>query len=248
MPVIENDCEIRAAGGITDATLCRPEAEGQWPGVLYLTDVGGIRPATREQIRRLAAEGYTVLMPNLFYRTARPPVFEVKPGDAEAMRKRIAELTSPLTPEELDRDLSIYVDILAGDRFCAPGKIGVVGYCFSGSVAVRTAALRADRVGAAASFHGGRLYTDSSTSPHLLLPRIKAPLYFAHAVEDRSMPKEAIDNFDGALAGWGGKYRSEIYEGAFHGWTMPDSPAYNQPQAERAFGELLKLFRENLQR
>src|SRR5437868_15368436 len=84
MPVIEKDCEIRAAAGTTDAVLCRREGEGQWPGILYLTDVGGIRPSTREQIRRLAAEGYMVLMPNLFYRTARPPVFEVKPGDAEA--------------------------------------------------------------------------------------------------------------------------------------------------------------------
>lgn len=244
--MIEKDSEIRAAAGTTDAALCRPEGEGQWPGVLYLTDIGGIRPTTREQIRRLAAEGYVVLMPNLFYRTARPPVFEVKPGNAAAMRRRISELTAPLTPEELDRDLSMYVDILTGNRFCAPGQIGVVGYCFSGGVAMRTAAVRADRVGAAASFHGGRLYSDSSASPHLLLPRIKAQLYFAHAVEDGSMPKEAIENFHRALAGWGGKYRSEVYDGAFHSWTMPDSPVYNPPQAERAFGELLKLFRKTL--
>jgi carboxymethylenebutenolidase len=248
MAMTENDFEFRAAEGTADAVLCLPEGEGQWPGVLYLTDIGGIRATTREQIRRLAAEGYAVLMPNLFYRTARPPVFDVKPGDVEARRKRMSELTAPLTPEELDRDLSIYVDTLTGDRFCAPGDIGVVGYCFSGGVAMRTAALRADRVAAVASFHGGRLYTDSPASPHLLLPRIKAQLYFAHAVEDGSMPKEAIGNLNRALAEWGGSYRSDIYPGAFHSWTMPDSPVYNQPQAERAFGELLKLFREKLQR
>jgi carboxymethylenebutenolidase len=90
MPVIEIDCEIRAADGITNAALCRPEGEGQWPGVLYLTDVGGIRPTTHEQIRRLATESYLGLMPNLFYRIAKPPVFEFKPGDAEAFRKRRA--------------------------------------------------------------------------------------------------------------------------------------------------------------
>ena len=108
--------------------------------------------------------------------------------------------------------------------------------------------MRSDAVGAAASFHGGRLYTDSPESPHLLLPRIKAQLYFAHAIEDGSMPKEAIEKFNSALAKWGGKYRSEIYDGAFHGWTMPDTQVYNQPQAERAFRELLKLFRENLEK
>jgi carboxymethylenebutenolidase len=246
MPVIENDCEVRAAAGTTDAVLCRPEGEGQWPGVLYLTDVGGIRPTTREQIRRLAAEGFVVVMPNLFYRTASPPVFEVKAGDAEAMRNRMAELTAPLAPQELDRDLPIYVDVLTADPFCAPGQIGVAGYCFSGGVALRTAAVRPDRVRAVASFHGGRLYSDSSASPHFLLPRVKAQLYFAHAVEDGSMPKEAIENFERALSEWGGKYKSEVYDGAFHGWTMPDSPVYNQPQAERAFGELLRLFRETL--
>ena len=246
MPVIESDSQILTADGITDAVFCRPEGEGPWPGVLYLTDVGGIRPATREQARRLAGEGYVLLMPNLFCRTSKPPVLQVGHGDAEAFRKRVTELTAPLTPDRLDGDVSVYVDTLTQDRSCGQGKIGVVGYCFSGAVAMRGAAVRADRVGAAASFHGGRLYTEAPDSPHLLLPRIRAELYFGHATEDRSMPKEAIDRFEQALAAWGGRYTSETYEGALHGWTMPDSGAYNHAQAERAFGELLRLFGEKL--
>jgi carboxymethylenebutenolidase len=97
-----------------------------------------------------------------------------------------------------------------------------------------------------ASFHGGGLYTDEPTSPHLVLPRIKARLYFGHATKDRSMPQEAIEKFDRALAAWGGKYESEVYDGAFHGWTTSDAPVYNQPQADRAFNKLTELFASTL--
>ena len=102
--------------------------------------------------------------------------------------------------------------------------MGVVGYCFTGSMAMRTAAVRPDKIAAAASFHGGGLYTDAPTSPHLTLPRIKARLYFGHATKDQSMPAEAIEKFDAALASWGGKYVSEVYEGASHGWTAAGRP------------------------
>jgi len=111
---------------------------------------------------------------------------------------------------------------------------------------MRTAAAEPDKVAAVASFHGGGLYTDAPTSPHLVLPRIKARLYFGHATNDRSMPQEAIEKFDRALDAWGGKYQSEVYEGAFHGWTVPDAPIYNQAQAERAFEKLTELFANTL--
>src|SRR5262249_47866130 len=126
------------------------------------------------------------------------------------------------------------------------GPIGVVGYCFTGALALRMAAARADRVAAAASFHGGGLYTAAPTSPHLVLPRVKARLYFGHAVEDRSMPAEAIARPGRALGGWGGRFESETYGGASHSWTVPDSPIYNQPQAERAFAKLTELFAATL--
>ena len=107
---------------------------------------------------------------------------------------------------------------------------------------MRMAAARPEQIAAAASFHGGRLYTDASTSPHLWLPRIKARLYFGHAVNDKSMPQEAIEKLNEALKAWGGRFESEIYEGAYHSWTTLDSPVYNKPQAERAFAKLKELF------
>lgn len=246
--MIEKHIEIHTPDGTASGLLWLPDEERQLPGVLDLTDIGGIRPATRAMGKRLAGEGYVILMPNLFYRTAQPPVFAVKPSDRGKFMKRMTELTAPLTPDALDRDVSAYVDFLISQLSSGfKDRIGVVGHCYSGGVAMRCAAVRPDKVVAVASFHGGKLFTDAPDSPHLLLPRIKAQLYFGHAIEDRSMPAEAIWNFERALAEWGGKYKSETYKGAHHGWTASDNPAYNQTQAERAFQELLSLFAQIMQ-
>jgi carboxymethylenebutenolidase len=199
--------------------------------------------------RQLAAKGYAVLMPNLFYRTARPPVVELGPDvSREVMMKRFGELTSPLTPGAIESDAPCYVDFFL-NQSCIRNDcpMGVVGYCFSGAAAMRVAAVRADRIGAAASFHGGGLFSDSPASPHLVLPRIKARLYFGHAVEDPSMTAEAIEGLERALAQWGGEYESEVYDGAYHSWTVADSPVHNPVQAARAFEKLTDLLGRTLQ-
>jgi len=248
--MIDEEIEIRATDGTVDGVLFRPEGERHSPGVIFLTDIGGIRPATRDMARRLAEEGYCVLMPNVFYRSGRPPLWDFprRLGEERTM-KRIAELGAPVTPEAMERDALDYVEFLAAQDSVAEGAMGVVGHCFTGPMAMRAAAALPDRIAAAASFHGVRLFTDDPTSPHLVLPRVKARLYFAHAVEDKSMPEEAIEKFNRALEAWGAsgnRYESEIYEGAYHGWTAPDSPVYNGAQAERAFKKLTTLFAETL--
>ena len=246
--MIEEHIAIATQDGMADGYLYRPNEGRRFPGVIYLTDIVGIRDTNRGMARRLAAEGYLVVMPNMFYRTARPPVFDFPfRGGEDRSTKRMNELRGPLTPEAMARDASAYVDFLAAQPAAAPGPLGVVGFCFAGAFAMRVAATRPDRMAAVASFHGGGLYKDGDpNSPHLLLPRIAARLYFGHAADDRSMPREAIAKFDDALAAWGGKYESESYEGAYHGWTVPDSPVYNEPQAERAYGKLTGLLAETL--
>jgi carboxymethylenebutenolidase len=161
--------------------------------------------------------------------------------------QRFAELVGPMTPEAQQRDVAAYVDLLAAQPAVGPGPVGVVGYCFSGALALRASAARPGKVAAAASFHGGGLYkADDPNSPHLVLPQVEARLYFGHAVEDRSMTADDIAHFEQALAAWGGAYESETYEGASHGWAVPDNPVFNTTQAERAFGKLTELFAETL--
>jgi carboxymethylenebutenolidase len=245
--MIEQKIQISTADGVSTGLLIRPEGDGPWPGVIHLTDIGGIRPAQHDMARRLAALGYCVLMPNVFYRSGEPPMFDAASRSNDELRvKRFRELSAPLTAEAEEHDASVYIDFLADQEAVKINGMGVVGYCISGSFSLRAAAARPDKIVAAASFHGAGLFTDAPGSPHTVLPLVKARLYFGHAVEDRSMPGEAIEKFDQALAAWGGRYDSEVYEGSHHGWTVPDSPVYNQPQAERAFIKLTELFAETL--
>ncbi len=245
--MIEHSVIISMPDGTAESTLFIPDSGEPYPAVLYYVDIAGVRAANLSMARRLAAQGYAVLVPNIFYRTSKLPVFDfpLQFGE-ERTTKRLGELSAPLTPDAMERDASAYVDFLAASNGVAPGAMGVVGFCFSGSMAMRAAAARPDRIAAVASFHGGRLCTDQPSSPHRELPRIKARLYFGHAVDDKSMPAEQTAKFEEALKAWGGRYQSEIYEGALHGWTVPGGHVYNHPQAERAFEKLTQLFAEGL--
>ena len=168
------------------------------PGVINLTDGLGFRPAFADQSKRIAERGYVVLTPNIFYRTTLPPDFPFEPDFAnEQTLKRFAELKAPLTPDAMARDASAYVDFLSAQPGVSRGAMGVVGFCFAGQFALRVAAARPDCIAAAASFHGAGLLTGSDQSPHFVLPRVKARLYFGHAVNDRGMPSEAIMIGDG---------------------------------------------------
>ena len=246
--MFEQDLQLSMPDGTADAVLFSPDPSTPLPGVLHLPDIGSIREAHRQMARRLAAEGYAVLMPNLFYRTGRPPLWDFPRawGEERTMR-RFRELTEPMSAETEMRDAEAYVSFLADQFGVRTDKMGVVGYCFGGSFSLRTAAAQPERIAAAASFHGGGLYkANDPGSPHLVLPQVAARLYFGHAVEDASMTAEDIAHFEQALVGWGGRYASEIYDGASHGWTVPDNPAFNPAQAERAFRKLTELLAETL--
>jgi carboxymethylenebutenolidase len=249
--MIEKEVEIRMPDGTADGVLFQPEGNKKLPGVMHLPDIGGVRPAHREMAKRLAGEGYVVLLPNVFYRAGKSPVWEFpfKMGEERTM-KRLGELAGTLPPANMVKDISAYIEFLEKQDSVSPASMGAVGYCFTGAMALRAAAARPDKIGGAASFHGGALYTDKPDSPHTVLPEVKARLYFGHADGDPYMPQEAIAKLDAALAAWstatGGKYESETYAGAHHGWTVPDSPVYNKEQAERAYGKLRELFKAAL--
>ena len=246
---MKEQIRITTPDGEADAFLFRPagaSSGAELPGILDLPDSNASREATAQSSQMLADQGYLVLSPNIFYRTSRPPVVDFPMNFAEERtQRRFAELATPLTPEAMHADAHIYVQTL-DQHGAAPGPIGVLGHCFSGAQALRSAAALPGRIAAAASFHGGHLFVpDSSTSPHLELPNVRAVLLFGHATNDSLMPAEAIQQLDRALAAWGGQYRSEVFP-AGHGWTVPDAGTYNPAQAERAFTMLLELFAKSL--
>jgi len=152
-----------------------------------------------------------------------------------------------LTPQNMVDDGKAYVDFLLGQKGVKKGRLGAVGYCFTGQMAIRIAATQPDKIAAAASFHGGFLVTDKPDSPHKILSPIKARLYFGHAVEDSTATPQQVEILEAALRDWHGAFQSEVYEGARHGWTVPGRDVYNELQAERAFAKLVELFEATLE-
>jgi carboxymethylenebutenolidase len=245
----EAKVNVSTPDGIANSFLYTPadpasKDAGPWPGIVYLTDIWGIRPATRKMAARVAEQGYVVLLPNLFYRTHKEPVDPLLKGGQRGMDVA-GPLLASMTPARMVTDDLAYIDYLVGREDVTKPKVAVVGYCFSGGMAVRAAAAAPDKVAAAASFHGGRLVSDQPDSPHTLIPKIKAELYFGHAVNDQSATPQQIAKLDEVLKGWGGKYQSEIYEGAQHGWTVSDHN-YNAAQSERHFEKLFDLLKRTL--
>ncbi|NOK20379.1 dienelactone hydrolase family protein [Corallococcus carmarthensis] len=241
------DVDIKTADGVMDAKLFQPEGAGPWPAVIMIPDAFGIRPVFEDMALRLAKSGFVVLMPNVFYREAPSSKLDLQGSFAdEAFRKRLYGLIGALTPERLKADAGAELDFLARQPFVKGPKAGVAGYCFSGGIAVRMGADFPDRIGAVASSHGGRLATDAPDSPHRLVGKVKAELYFGHADQDSSMNADAIRTLEAALKDAGLKYRSELYPGAQHGYTVPGSPAFNAEAAETHWSRLVDLFGRTL--
>jgi carboxymethylenebutenolidase len=238
--MIESRIEIPTIA--TETLLLRPDGIADFPGVVFLTDIWGIRPANIGMAKRLAEKGFAVLMPNVFHRYSRITPNGWKPDVEAQTQKALATLFGTLTAAQMDSDGKAYVDFLLAQKGVKPGKVGVVGYCFTGQMALRMAAAVPDKIAAAASLHGGFLVTDTPDSPHRVIPKVKARLYFGHAVEDGSATPEQIATLEAALRDWHGAFQSEVYEGARHGWTVPGSEVYNELQAERAFEKLVELF------
>ncbi|MFJ9470817.1 dienelactone hydrolase family protein [Streptomyces caniferus] len=236
--------DIPTPDGIADAYLAHPDDGEPHPGVLMYMDAYGLRPSLEELARHLAGHGYTVLVPNVLYRSGRAPLVELPDHIGPSQRPEIFEQLLPimraLTPDLAMRDAGGYLDWLAASPLVTDGPVGTTGYCMGGALAIRTAAAHPDRIGAAASFHAGL------DDPQTLVGGITAPLYFGHADQDHSMPPEQITILEQALDTAGVRYRSELYEGAHHGYTQADTAAYNAEADARHWRNLLELFGQNL--
>lgn len=236
------DVLIKTPDGVADAYIVHP-AKGKFPAVLIWPDIFGLRPAFRAMATRLAESGYTVLVINPFYRIRKAPTSpEHADFDDPATRDALMALRNSLTAATAATDAKAFVTYLDGHAAVdVERKMGTTGYCMGGPLVLRTAAARADRIGAAATFHGGGLVTKDADSPHLLIPQTKANYLIAIAANDderepdsKTVLREAFDKAHLSA-------EVEVYGGTQHGWCPPDSKVYNHDQAEKAWARLLAL-------
>jgi carboxymethylenebutenolidase len=241
LDVAEVDIDIPTPDGVADCYFVHPSS-GTHPGVLLWPDAGGLRPAYRQVGKRLAESGYSVLVVNPYYRDIRAPVMPVPEGVGLSLRDYIRPFQASLSAETHARDAVAFVRFLDAQAVVDTNRgIGTTGYCMGGPMTMRTAAALPDRIGAAASFHGGGLVTDQPDSPHLLVPKIKARYLFAIGEDDDEREPEAKNVLRTACAAAGLLAEIEVYD-ALHGWCTPDLRVYNEAEAERAWSRLLVLF------
>jgi carboxymethylenebutenolidase len=237
------DVEIKTPDGTADAYFVHP-AKGKHPGVLIWPDIFGLRPAFKQMATRLAESGYSVLVINPFYRTKKAPT---APDHADfndpATHQALMTLAGSLSPATAATDATAFVTFLdsqpAVDK---KKKIGTTGYCMGGPFVFRTAASYPNRVGAAATFHGGGLVSDRPESPHLLIPQMKAHFLIAIAENDDQRQPDAKTVLHDSFAKANLPAEIEVYAGTLHGWCPPDAQVYNHDQAEKAWSRMLVLF------
>lgn len=234
--------EVPTADGTSNATLHTPEGSGPWPGVVMFPDAGGARETFRDMGDRLASMGYAVLVPDVYYRDQGwAPFTMANVFTDEAERSRLFSLMGTLSKDRIIADAGSYLDFLLGRDEVAGSTAGTTGYCMGGRMSMITAGAHPDKVGAAASFHGGKIaVADDPESPHLAAPRIRAKVYVAGAENDDSYTPEQAKLLESALTEAGVDHTLEIYPAA-HGFAVPDNPTHD-PAAETrhwdALGEL----------
>ncbi len=254
-PVVEKNVTIQTPDGTCNAAWFHP-AEGKHPGVILWPDAFGLRPSMRDMGRRLAADGYAVLVPNPFYRVGPGPFYETA-ANVDFKDKATFAKIGPLMGSigaagAAEKDAIEFVKFIdAQPETDKSRKIGTQGYCMGGALVLRTAATVPARIGAGASFHGGGLVTDKPDSPYLLAPKIKAQLLIAIAGSDDAKQPEAKDVLRKAFDDAHVPAKVEVFAEK-HGWCVPDmphddgAPIYNQADAERAWKELLALYKTAL--
>jgi carboxymethylenebutenolidase len=237
-----NKIDLKTRDGSCPSYVYRPTGSGPWPAVLVYMDGLGIRPAMLEVGERLATHGYFVLLPDLFYRSG--PYEPMDPRtvftDPDKRKVLMEKFFAFATQANIMSDTRSFLEYLATQPDVKAGGIGTTGYCMGGSMSLTAAGTYPDRIVATASYHGGRLATDSPESPHHLAPKIKSRVYIAGAIEDPSFPDDMKARLDDALTKAGVDHVIETYP-AKHGWVFRDTPVFDAAASERHWQTLLAL-------
>jgi carboxymethylenebutenolidase len=241
--MIEHHLDIATNSGAMNTFITHPEEGGSHPVVFFYMDAPGKREELHDMARRLATAGYYVILPNLYYRSARE--FNIFSGDSAMTRDAMFALMHGLSDAMVADDTKALFAHVDADPAADASRVGCMGYCMSGPFSFAMAATFPDRIKAAASLYGVRLFGEGSPAP--MAANVKGELYFACAEFDDYAPKEMVDGLTAHLASVGANARVEWYPGCHHGFAFPTrGTIFDKAAAERHWERLHALFRRNL--
>jgi carboxymethylenebutenolidase len=245
--MIEQTLDIPTKDGQMETFICHPERGGPVPAIFLMMDAPGIREELRDMARRLAAVGYYVLLPHLYYRAGRDAIYGpdvLKHGSEEHQRMRAVRTKMTIPP--VMEDVAAMLAFIDARKEVKRGAVGIHGYCMSGPYALAAAARYPDRIAAAASFYGTWLVSDAVESPHLNLGKAKGELYIACAEHDDLAPLPMVEELKGLFEKSGAKGELEVYPKVHHGFAFPERWCFDRPGAERHWERLFDLYRRRL--
>lgn len=240
------DVEVTTPDGTCPCVMVTPDGDGAWPAVILFMDAGGVRPAMVEMAEHLAGMGYSVLLPEMYYRSGPYEPFDLTTAFSDpAQRDRLMGMVRSVTKAAAASDTGAFLEFLAQHPKVSGEKVGTTGYCMGGGLSLNAAGHFPGRVVAAASFHGGHLATEAPDSPHRLAGEITGRVYVAAAENDATFPAEQAELLESSLRDAGVDYRLEVYP-AGHGFAVPDNPTYDPEIAERHWRALAELYSSTL--
>jgi len=233
--------EIRTEDGVVDSHFFQPADSGSHPAVLFYMDGLGLRPALFDMAQRLANNGYSVLLPNMYYRHG-----PAQPIDMVNDRERMMQMVMSVTNAGTIKDTTHFFDFLAAQPGVDANRICTTGYCMGGALSLTAAAAFPGRVVASASLHGARLATDAPDSPHLSASKMKGEVYVGVSEIDPYLADGETARLEQALKDAGTNATVEIYPGVHHGFAVPGLPIYDKAASEHHWDRLLSLFKRNV--
>lgn len=240
--MIEETPSIETPDGQMETFTVMPDGDGPFPAVILYMDAPGIRDELREFCRRIAAEGYYALLPDMYYRIG----FRMTRFDEQGMKEMFDAMRS-LNNELVMRDTGAMLSFLASRASVASGPKGCIGYCMSGQYVVSAAGTYPDDFGAAASLYGVGIVTKKSDSPHLLADKMKGELYLGFAETDEYVGDDVVPKLKAELDQHSVDYRLDVWPGTEHGFCFPERVgAYHEESAEQVWGIVFDLFKRKL--
>jgi carboxymethylenebutenolidase len=207
--------------------LTRPvNATEKLPGIIVVHENRGLNPHIEDVVRRAGVANFIALAPDALTPLGGYPGTDDEGRTMQRQRDR----------DEMLNDFVAAYEYLRHHPECT-GKVGVVGFCFGGSISNKMA-VRLPELGAAVPFYGGQAATED-------VPKIQAPLLLQYAELDERVNK-GWPEYEAALKANGKKYTAHMYPGVNHGFHNDTTPRYDEAAAKLAWERTIAFFNEHL--
>lgn len=241
MNIIEEIIDTETPDGPMAVSVKYPDDGQHHPTIAVFHDGPGMRESNHEFNRRLAAEGYRVVMPDLYHRHGRMLGWESSEATTET-RAQVMDMLVSLTDDGIQSDLDV---ALAAIDLGPDEKLGTIGFCLGARAIYRTLMRLPEQFVCGATWHPSFLADDRPDSPHLTAAQLAQPVYIGIGTADEVQSIAMHQPFFDAIADLD-HVELEIFEGANHGYTWPSHPNYHELAATTSWTKTIALFAANL--